>query len=143
MKNEEFFIVIAGIANNTNESYVDDEIAMFCSPKRSATSKGTTYNYQAELDDYYQPTGNASWVKNDDDPVSFAVAPKLKYTTSTSIGMIEATEITANAIVVSGKLLIETNGKIEQVSIYNLSGQAVKNATDAIIGLDDLPSGGR
>ena len=139
--NEDFFIVIAGIPNNTNESYVDDDIAMFCSPKRSATSKGTTYNYQAELDDYYQPTGNASWVKNDDDPVSFAVAPKLKYTTSTSIGMIEATEITANAIVVSGKLLIETNGKIEQVSIYNLSGQAVKNATDAIIGLDDLPSG--
>ena len=37
-------------------------------------------------------------------------------------------------------MLIETNGKIEQVSIYNLSGQAVKNATGAIIGLDDLPS---
>ena len=117
---------------------------MFCAPERAASSNGTTYNYLAELDSSYQHTGVVYWIKNSDDPTSFALSPKFKYDAGSSVeNIIDRKEITANAISTAETLTIETNGEIKNIAIYSVSGQFVKynDSPTTTINISSLPKG--
>ena len=140
---DDFFVVISGFPNETNELYQSDDIAMFCVPERSAGGNATTYNYLVDYDEDNEPTG-ISWYKNDESPTSFAVAPKFKYAVDTSITNVDAAmQIIAKATVVAGALVIETNGNMESLSIYDTSGQQVKvcSVNSLVVDINELPKG--
>jgi len=76
----EFFITITGFPNANG-----DDIAMYCSPRRDDPSKSTVYHWLDDLDENNQPTGTRTWVKNVDESLSFAIAPRISFDTNTGI----------------------------------------------------------
>lgn len=76
---EDFFVTIGPFPNNET-----DNIAMYCSPRRDDLSKSTVYHQLADLDDHYQPTGTFTWVKNSDESLSFAIAPRVIFSEGTA-----------------------------------------------------------
>lgn len=76
---EDFFVTIGDFPNNET-----DNIAMYCSPRREDLSKSTVYHKLADLDADYQPTGTFSWVKNTDESLSFAIAPRVTFKEGTA-----------------------------------------------------------
>lgn len=82
---DDFFITIGEFPNNEG-----DDIAMYCSPRREDLSNSTVYHLLLDLDEQYRPTGTSTWVKNSDEALSFAIAPKIEFHKgSAAIGIIE------------------------------------------------------
>ena len=111
-KGTEFFITVGPFPNNSLEvsPYTQDDYAIFCL-RRNVGEKTTTWQYLAEEDENYQPTGKYYWIENTDDPVSMAIAPVISYTEI-------ADDIQA----------VGTSKKQEVAGIYNINGMKV-NAT--------------
>lgn len=76
----DFFVVIEGIPNATNDSapYDSDDIAIAC-VRRGDGGKTTTWQLVEDQDDYGNPLGTSQWYENTDDPVSMAVCPVITY----------------------------------------------------------------
>lgn len=75
---DSFFIVIEGIPNNSDDSGSDD-IAIAATTTRQEGEKSTVYHLLEEWDDNDQPTGKTEWMKNVDEFLSFAIAPKFMF----------------------------------------------------------------
>ncbi len=69
---DEFFITVADIPNN---GY--DNIAMYA--LRRNDGAGSSYHFMKDQDEYGNDLNTKSWYYNDGDPVSFAIAPQVKY----------------------------------------------------------------
>lgn len=106
---EEFFITIGEFP--ANES---DNIAMYCSPRREDLSKSTVYHLLADYDDNYRPTGTFTWVKNVDESLSFAIAPRLSFKEGTASVEAPATD---------SATFIDPNLPVEY---YDLSGRRLQ-----------------
>lgn len=137
---QDFFVAICGFPHETNEQYESDDIAMYC-VRRDDLSKGTTYNYNAILDEKYQPTGEFEWVKNVDDAVSFAIAPKFTFIETSGIAENIAEENSCNLVVADGMLRIFTSASNIELSLYNMQGQFVASTTQSQLSVDSLESG--
>lgn len=74
---DEFFITVADIPNN---GY--DNIAMYAI--RRSDGGGSAYHFMEDQDVDGNPLGTKSWYYNGDDPVSFAIAPQIKYLSASS-----------------------------------------------------------
>ena len=108
---EPFFVVVSGIPHTDNGSATDD-IAIYCI-RRADGAQTTSYHYLEEWDDHYQPTGEYAWYVSDE-PISMAVAPRLRYVT-------EATGIAFN---------VNDNVNTQHPSsdtYYDLQGRPVSN----------------
>lgn len=68
-----FFVTIGGFPNGDG-----DDIAMYVL-RRGQGGANTAYHLLAEEDENYQPTGETKWYANEDDPLSFAIAPKIEF----------------------------------------------------------------
>lgn len=76
---DEFFVTVGDFPNNEG-----DDIAMYCSPRRDNLDNSTVYHLLLDLDDNYRPTGTSTWVKNADEALSFAIAPRLEFHNGTA-----------------------------------------------------------
>lgn len=77
--NDEFFVVIEGMPNNTDEeTYASDDLAIAC-VRRDVGQKTTTWQLVEDQDSYGNPLGTSQWFENVDDPVSMAVCPVITY----------------------------------------------------------------
>lgn len=76
--NEPYFVTIAGFPNQDG-----DDVAMYLC-RRSMGAFNSAYHQLDELDASYQPTGVRTWEANTDEGISFAIAPRIKYTDGTS-----------------------------------------------------------
>lgn len=122
----DFFVTIGGFPNN-----YDDNICMYLTPRRADDGKCTTYHELEEYDDDYNPTGVYAWYRNDDEPRSFAISPRLNYLVDDS---------SVESVAVAGDIAINVNGRIitvnadravESVDIFNVAGANVAHVTDA------------
>lgn len=107
---DDFFVTIGEFPNNDG-----DDIAMYCSPRREDLTNSTVYHLLLDLDENYQPTGTSTWVKNADEALSFAIAPRLEFHLGTAFvalptddmiddGTIDLTQ-PAEYFTISGQLL--------------------------------------
>ncbi len=71
--NSDFFVSVAGFPNEGD----NDLIAMYALMRQDG--KSTAYHLLAEYDDYWQPTGESTWYKQEDEQISFAIAPKIEF----------------------------------------------------------------
>lgn len=89
--NSPFFVAVEGFPN----SGYYDAVAMYSIMR--ADGKNTAYHLLDELDDNYVPTGEQKWYAQEDEAVSFAIAPKLTFTNSTvgtgAIGAVETNDV--------------------------------------------------
>ncbi|MGL4293791.1 MAG: hypothetical protein ACRCSQ_09470, partial [Bacteroidales bacterium] len=72
-----FFITFGGIPNQDDGTKVDD-IAV-AAVRRKQGDKCTAYHNLALLDEQWKPTGETQWYKSEDEAVSFAVLPVMKF----------------------------------------------------------------
>lgn len=134
----EFFVTVSGFPNKDNGVAVDN-VSMFCSPKREAGGKCTTYHLLQEWDDNDQPTGKVEWFKGDE-AISFALCPLLDYGDDATVADVVSTDV--RVFVAGGMLRIEAPKGYQKATVYNLGGTAVLTATgEAEISLDSLPRG--
>ena len=102
-----FFITIGGFPNGY-DSTGEDNIAMY-SLLRAPGDRSTTYHLLMETDDYYEPTGEMKWYKQEDEACSFAIAPKLKFDNP-----------------LSGIENVDASAEDGPVTYYNMQGIRVK-----------------
>ena len=135
---DEFFITVSGFPNKDNGVAVDN-VAMFCSPKREAGGKCTTYHLLQEWDDNDQPTGKVEWFKGDE-AISFALCPLLDYGDDATVADVVSADV--RVFVAGGMLRIEAPEGYQKATVYSLGGTALLTATgEAEISLDSLPRG--
>lgn len=139
----EFFITVAGIPNNQG-----DDIYMFCSPRRADGGKSTVYHELELEDENYQPTGEYQWYKNEDEFLSFALAPKFAYDDNSVPDAIHAASTAARGISfasVNGNLCVSADADIDVITLTSLSGVAVRTAApgtaSATLSVAGLPRG--
>lgn len=88
---DEFFVVIEGMTNNYDEATNQTDDMCIMALRRSNGSKSTAYHYLEDEDPTtYERLGTYQWFKNEDDPISLAIAPHLTYQEATAIGHTEA-----------------------------------------------------
>ena len=75
----EFFAVVGPFPNNNG----DDIAVLLC--RRGEGEKCTGYHFVYDEGENYTYLDTGTWYKNDDDPVSLAIAPLLKYSASSNI----------------------------------------------------------
>ncbi len=130
--NEDFFVVIEGFPHNP-EQEVTNDIAMGA-VRRQEGGKCTTYHFLEMRDDNEKLTGEKKWFKNEDEAVSFGIAPFLKFDTFTSIK--EGSGIVEPAILCPSvnREIIEvfTPEKIQKISVYTLSGQQLYHSNNNV-----------
>ncbi|MBP5687408.1 MAG: PKD domain-containing protein [Muribaculaceae bacterium] len=78
----EFFAVVGPFPNNDG----DDIAILLC--RRGAGEKCTGYHFVYDEDSNYNYLETGTWYQNNDDPLSLAVAPVLKYAEPTAIGTV-------------------------------------------------------
>ncbi|MCM1107517.1 MAG: choice-of-anchor J domain-containing protein [Clostridium sp.] len=131
---EAFFITVSGIPANTQEEYpyAADDIAIYCSPRRADGGKSTVYHLLAEEDENYQPTGETKWYKNEDEFLSFAIAPKFAYEEKEQgNGIADATAEAAGTLTVvadNGRICISAATDIDAIALRNMAGMTVATA---------------
>ena len=130
--NEEFFVIVEGIPNNTSDKGTDD-IAMLCTARRPDGSKSTVYHLLEEQNDDGTPTGKIEWFKNTDEFLSFAIAPLFTYTNvSSSINnSVDKQQISICPSVIQNQIELFDTNNIENITIYTLLGQQVYQAINA------------
>ena len=96
----EFFAVVGPFPNDEG----DDIAILLC--RRGEGEKVTAYHFVYDEDENYNYLETGNWFRNDDDPVSMAVAPVLNY------------DLTPTAIT-EGKM----HRNVQSVSYVNLAGQ--------------------
>lgn len=70
--NTPFFITVSGFPNDEG-----DDIIMYSLRREDGVN--TAYHLLKELDNNYEPTGETKWYSQDEDPTSFAIAPKIMF----------------------------------------------------------------
>ncbi len=136
----DFFVSIEGIPCNTDNTG-EDAIAMYCSPRRAAGAKSTVYHLLDELDENYQPTGVRKWWKNSDEFLSFAISPKFEYDDGSGVSATQIADITCDILVNNGNINAITNGTLENMSVFNISGQLIISTTNNFIAASDWNKG--
>lgn len=122
---DSFFVSVAGIPNNMDETtYEADDIAIASVPVRPKGSKSTVYHLLEEWDENDQPTGKTSWVKNEDELTSFAIAPKFTYANVGSglCGPVKATDHPF-CFVNDNQIIFMDASAVASVSVYDLPGK--------------------
>lgn len=104
----EFFAVVGPFPNDNG-----DDIAILL-VRRGEGEKCTAYHFVYDEDENYNYLETGAWYKNVDDPISLAVAPKLKYNVNTAIST------------------ISTNKQVTGVTYYNVAGVASVTPFDGI-----------
>lgn len=104
----EFFAVVGPFPNDNG-----DDIAILL-VRRGEGEKCTAYHFVYDEDENYNYLETGTWYKNVDDPISLAVAPKLKYNVNTAIST------------------ISTNKQVTGVTYYNVAGVASVTPFDGI-----------
>lgn len=104
----EFFAVVGPFPNDNG-----DDIAILL-VRRGEGEKCTAYHFVYDEDENYNYLETGAWFKNVDDPISLAVAPKLKYNVNTAIST------------------ISTNKQVTGVTYYNVAGVASVTPFDGI-----------
>lgn len=104
----EFFAVVGPFPNDNG-----DDIAILL-VRRGEGEKCTAYHFVYDEDENYNYLETGTWFKNVDDPISLAVAPKLKYNVNTAIST------------------ISTNKHVTGVTYYNVAGVASVTPFDGI-----------
>ncbi|NPD91050.1 PKD domain-containing protein [Xylanibacter muris] len=75
----DFFIVVEGIPNNTDESTYETDDISIALVHREAGSVCTTWHLLENQDDQGNPTGGSTWYKNVDEAVSLCITPVITY----------------------------------------------------------------
>lgn len=104
----EFFAVVGPFPNDNG-----DDIAILL-VRRGEGEKCTAYHFVYDEDENYNYLETGTWFKNVDDPISLAVAPKLKYNVNTAIST------------------VSTNKQVTGVTYYNVAGVASVTPFDGI-----------
>lgn len=104
----EFFAVVGPFPNDNG-----DDIAILL-VRRGEGEKCTAYHFVYDEDENYNYLETGAWFKNVDDPISLAVAPKLKYNVNTAIST------------------VSTNKQVTGVTYYNVAGVASVTPFDGI-----------
>lgn len=104
----EFFAVVGPFPNDNG-----DDIAILL-VRRGEGEKCTAYHFVYDEDENYNYLETGAWFKNVDDPISLAVAPKLKYNVNTAIST------------------VSTNKQLTGVTYYNVAGVASVTPFDGI-----------
>ena len=104
----EFFAVVGPFSNDNG-----DDIAILL-VRRGEGEKCTAYHFVYDEDENYNYLETGAWFKNVDDPISLAVAPKLKYNVNTAIST------------------VSTNKQVTGVTYYNVAGVASVTPFDGI-----------
>ena len=104
----EFFAVVGPFPNDNG-----DDIAILL-VRRGEGEKCTAYHFVYDEDENYNYLETGTWYKNVDDPISLAVAPKLKYNVNTAIST------------------VSTNKQVTGVTYYNVAGVASVTPFDGI-----------
>ena len=104
----EFFAVVGPFPNDNG-----DDIAIL-RVRRGEGEKCTAYHFVYDEDENYNYLETGTWYKNVDDPISLAVAPKLKYNVNTAIST------------------VSTNKQVTGVTYYNVAGVASVTPFDGI-----------
>lgn len=74
---EPFFVVVEGLPNREDDTYKTDKVVMAALRRdNNATATSTVYHYGP---DYSSTETGDVWLKNEDDNVSFAIAPLFTY----------------------------------------------------------------
>ncbi|MEG0992859.1 MAG: PKD domain-containing protein [Bacteroidales bacterium] len=124
---DSFFVSVAGIPNNMDDvTYEADDIAIAAVPVRAKGSKSTVYHLLEEWDENDQPTGKTSWVKNEDELTSFAIAPKFTYANVGSglCGPAKATD-RPFCFVHDNRIVFTDAVGVGSVTVYDLPGKLV------------------
>lgn len=123
---DSFFVVMEGFPNQSNDSGTDD-IAIAATTTRSQGGKSTVYHLLQEWDDQDKPTGNSQWLKNTDESLSFAIAPK--FTFKSQANSVDHQLASGDIYVYWDKsgnqLVIDRIDKFDRVSIFTVDGNLV------------------
>lgn len=88
---DEFFIVVEGIPNNTDESTYETDDISIALVRRDAGGMSTVWHLLENQDDQGNPTGGSTWYKNEDEAVSLCITPVITYDkVDSSIDMVES-----------------------------------------------------
>lgn len=131
--NDEFFVIIEGFPNNSTNEGTDD-IAIGCTAKRPDGGKSTVFHLLEEWDNNNQPTGKFEWFKNEDEFISFMVAPLFTYKNKiTSIENLNSNEKQVNICpsVIHRTIEFYNPDEIQEVAIYTTSGQQIYLSTES------------
>lgn len=82
----EFFAMVGPFPNNSG-----DDIAILL-VRRGVGKKCTAYHFVYDEDENYNYLETGTWYQNVDDPISMAIAPMLKYATTTAINTVGSTK---------------------------------------------------
>lgn len=123
---DSFFIVIEGIPNNSSKAGTDD-IAIASTTTRPDGGKSTVYHLLEEWDENDLPTGKTEWIKNSDEFLSFAIAPKFTFiSTGNYITDLSAEQKTLLCPTkVKGIINLFEPEKLQDLSIWSVTGQLV------------------
>lgn len=135
---DEFFVVVEGIPNNTTDAGADD-IAIAVSPRRQDGGKTTAYHYLEVWDAQNRPTGELEWKKSEDEFISLAIAPLFAYKKNGSPIAIDKVSLADSAPLAwasNNKLYITSELKIAGVSVYAAEGQLVYTSTGNALPID-------
>lgn len=125
---EAFYIVVEGFPNRTDDgTYQDDQVVMGAIKRdANSTKQSTVYHYGP---DYDNPGAGDVWLKNADENVSFAIAPRLTYAPNPT-GIEKSVVIEKNAtpsiIVENKKLTVKDAGELYLIKILNITGAIAK-----------------
>ena len=125
--------MIGPFPNNEGDSYYDmDDIALFCSPRRSADTGGTStvwhFAYDEDPDGYdYLETGK--WYYQEDELVSLAVSPLLEFEEKEVGGIAEvAADESVPVVELHGDTLIVAGDAV----VYSIDGLRVASGNGAV-----------
>lgn len=123
---DSFFIVITGLPNHSDQTGTDD-IAIAATTTRPKGGKSTVYHLLEEWDDQDIPTGKSEWLKNTDEFLSFAIAPRFTYKKLDS--NVESKLFINDVFVYWNKsenlLYIDKPDKYMRISVYSMDGTLV------------------
>lgn len=142
---EAFYIVVEGFPNREDESTYQTDNIVIGAIKRDANSvnKSTVYHYGPNYDN---PEAGNVWLKNTDENVSFAIAPKLTYMPD-PIGIEKSVIIEKGNVsfitVENKKLIVRNAGESYLIKIYNTTGGLIKQyhnlSGDRTMDMPDMP----
>lgn len=124
---DEFFVIVEGIPNNSTDTGADD-IAIAVSPRRPDGGKSTAYHYLEDWDAEDRPTGEAKWMKSEDEFISLAIAPLFAYKKKDTPDAIGKTisETTDPSVWLSGHTLcVASDAGLNALSVYAIDGRLV------------------
>lgn len=134
-----FFVTVSGMPNENNAQGTDD-IAIYCI-RREHNEKNTVYHLLADEDDRGRRLGTYTWYENEDEALSMAVCPLMKYSSPTAVAPVKGAA--DEPVLAFDGSSLRVSGTCVQLQVYSAGGSLLKTVLRPAetVSLADLPAG--